>query len=130
MNYRVSCPACDIWGEVIPSGSDCTITINGGDEPHVGCVVLAVPRPSLTGQGISATVSVINRTGHMDDAIACAVAKQITSARNCAVACSCGIHINQASADAITQICDAVPVIVEDILALLERRGHTNPNAE
>lgn len=129
MDYRVSCPACDIWGEVIPSGNDCTITINGG-EPHVGCIVLAVPRPSLTGQGISATVSVINRTGHMDDAIARAVAKQIASARNCAVACSCGIHINQASADAITQICDAVPVIVEDILALLERRGHTNPIAE
>lgn len=126
MEYRVNCPACDIWGEVVPSGNDCTITINGG-KAHVGCVALAIPRPSLTGEGISATVSVLNRTGHMDDAIACAVAKRIASARNCAVACSCGIHVDQASAETITQIRNVVPVIVEDILALLERKGHTNP---
>ncbi len=126
MEYRVNCPACDIWGEVVPSGNDCTITINGG-KAHVGCVALAIPRPSLTGEGISATVSVLNRTGHMDDAIACAVAKRIASARNCAVACSCGIHVDQASAETITQIRNIVPAIVEDILALLERKGHTNP---
>ncbi len=126
MEYRVNCPACDIWGEVVPSGNDCTITINGG-KAHVGCVALAIPRPSLTGEGISATVSVLNRTGHMDDAIACAVAKRIASARNCAVACSCGIHVDQASAETITQIRNVVPAIVEDILALLERKGHTNP---
>lgn len=126
MEYRVNCPECDIWGEVVPSGNDCTITINGG-KAHVGCVALAIPRPSLTGEGISATVSVLNRTGHMDDAIACAVAKRIASARNCAVACSCGIHVDQASAETITQIRNVVPAIVEDILALLERKGHTNP---
>ena len=126
MEYRVNCPACDIWGEVVPSGNDCTITINGG-KAHVGCVALAIPRPSLTGEGISATVAVLNRTGHMDDAIACAVAKRIASARNCAVACSCGIHVDQASAETITQIRNVVPAIVEDILALLERKGHTNP---
>ena len=126
MEYRVNCPACDIWGEVVPSGNDCTITINGG-KAHVGCVALAIPRPSLTGEGISATVSVLNRTGHMDDASAGAVAKRIASARNCAVACSCGIHVDQASAETITQIRNVVPAIVEDILALLERKGHTNP---
>lgn len=126
MEYRVNCPACDIWGEVVPSGNDCTITINGG-KAHVGCVALAIPRPSLTGEGMSATVSVLNRTGHMDDAIACAVAKRIASARNCTVACSCGIHVDQASAETITQIRNVVPAIVEDILALLERKGHTNP---
>lgn len=94
----------------------------------MGCVVLAVSRPSLTGNGTSATVSVINRTGHMDDAIATEVAKQIASARNCTVACSCGIHIDDASPDVITQIRNSIPILVEDILALLERKGHTNPN--
>ncbi len=126
MEYRVNCPVCELWGEVVSSGNDCTITINGGT-PHIGCVVLAVPRPSLTGKGTSATVSVINRTGHMDDAIATAVAKQIASRRNCVVACSCGIHLDEASKDTITHIRNSVPLIVEDILALLERRGHTNP---
>ncbi len=126
VEYRVNCPVCELWGEVVSSGNDCTITINGGT-PHVGCVVLAVPRPSLTGEGTSATVSVINRTGHMDDVIATQVAKQIAAARNCAVACSCGIHLDNAAPDVITQIRNSVPLIVEDILALLERKEHTNP---
>ena len=127
MEYRVSCSACDIWGDVIPAGNDCTITIYGG-EAHIGCVALALPRPSLTGNGMSATVSVINRTGHMDDDIACVVAKQVAAARECAVACSCGIHIDNASDETIVQIRNCIPHIVEDILALLERKGHTNPS--
>lgn len=94
----------------------------------MGCVVLAVPRPSLTGNGTSATVSVINRTGHMDDIVATEVAKQIASLRNCTVACACGIHIDNASSDIITHIRNSIPILVEDILALLERKGHTNPN--
>lgn len=94
----------------------------------MGCVVLAVPRPSLTGNGTSATVSVINRTGHMDDIVATEVAKQIASLRNCTVACTCGIHVDNASSDIITHIRNSIPILVEDILALLERKGHTNPN--
>ena len=127
MEYRVNCPICEIWGEVIPSGNDYTITINGGT-PHVGCVALAVPRPSLTGIGSSATVSVINRTGHMDDIVATVVAKQIASKRKCTVACTCGIHIDDASPDAITQIEDSIPTIVESVLALIEHKERIDPN--
>ena len=120
MEYRVSCPACDIWGEVVLSGDDCTIVIKGGSAPHIGSVCLAVPRPSLTGSGTSATVSVLNRTGHMDDSVACAVAKHVAAARNCAVACACGIHIDNASAEAIAHIQQAQADIVTCVLDLLE----------
>lgn len=127
MEYRVSCPACDIWGEVVLSGDDCTIVIKGGSAPHIGSVCLAVPRPSLTGSGTSATVSVLNRTGHMDDSVACAVAKYVAAARNCAVACACGIHIDNASAEVIAHIQQAQADIVTCVLDLLEAAKPHDP---
>lgn len=130
MEYRVSCPACDIWGEVISSGDDCTIVIKGGSAPHIGSVCLAVPRPSLTGSGTSATVSVLNRTGHMDDSIACAVAKHVAATRNCAVACACGIHIDNASTEAISHIRQAQADIITCVLDLLEAAKPHDPTAQ
>ena len=42
-------------------GEDLVLTLSGGEKPHIGCVVQAVPRPSLSGDGtISVTSSVIN----------------------------------------------------------------------
>lgn len=41
-------------------GEDLVLTLSGGEKPHIGCVVQAVPRPSLSGDGtISVTSSVI-----------------------------------------------------------------------
>ena len=49
-------------------GEDLVLTLSGGEKPHIGCVVQAVPRPSLRGDGtISVTSSVINLTGHKDE---------------------------------------------------------------
>ena len=30
-------------------GEDLVLTLSGGEKPHIGCVVQAVPRPSLSG---------------------------------------------------------------------------------
>ena len=52
---------------VLKLGNDYNITISGGDNPHIGTSVLAIPRPSLTGdESISATSSVMNMVGHKD----------------------------------------------------------------
>ena len=49
-------------------GDDIVLILAGGDKPHIGCVVQAVPRPSLTNDGsISVTSSVLNLTGHKDE---------------------------------------------------------------
>lgn len=118
MRFEVPSAACTIQAEVIQAGSDCTIAIQGG-VPHVGCIALAIPRPSLTGHGTSATVSTLNRTGHMDDAIACKVAKAVASARNCVVACSCGVHVDNATPETLQQIQDCVPALIDGALTLL-----------
>lgn len=121
MDFRIDDPVCSVWGTVTPAGHDCSIAIMGGQAPHVGCAVLAEPRSSLTGVGTSATVSVLNRTGHMDDAIATTVAKQVASKRNCAVACSCGIHLDNASPETIAHIRELTNRITEYVLGLLEQ---------
>ena len=34
-------------------GEDLVLTLSGGEKPHIGCVVQAVPRPSLTERSVS-----------------------------------------------------------------------------
>ena len=49
-------------------GQDLLVSVEGGQKPHIGCVIQSVSRPSLTGDGsYSATSSVMNLTGHKDE---------------------------------------------------------------
>lgn len=105
-------------------GEDLCVSIWGGDAPHVGSTVLALPRPSLTGQGTSATLSVLNRPGHKDDAIAAAVAKELSSRLNIVVSCTAGIHMDHATPQIIGDIVQTVPRIVDAIIQSREEDTH------
>lgn len=83
-------------------GKHLVISIGGSDVPHIGSVVLAEPRPSLRGAGLSATSSVLNRAGHKDEAIARPVAETLAARLDTVVCCVCGIHKNDASTEDIT----------------------------
>lgn len=82
-------------------GTHLLVSISGGDAPHIGSVVLAEPRPSLSGAGTSATSSVLNRIGHKDEAVARGVAEALTAHLDTVVCCVCGIHKDDATADDI-----------------------------
>lgn len=63
---------------VLKLGDDYNITISGGDKPHIGSSVLAIPRLSLTGDGsISATSSLMNMIGHKDEHICRYIAEKV-----------------------------------------------------
>lgn len=115
---------------IVPMGEDVSVCLFGGQRAHLGCTVLAIPRPSLTGSGRSATVSVLNRTGHKDDIVAARVAKAVASRRNCAVSCSCGIHIDNASPQLIEVISAAPDAIAQRICALLDGEDANTPHTE
>ena len=115
---------------IVPMGEDVSICLFGGQRPHIGCTVLAIPRPSLTGSGCSATVSMLNRTGHKDDIVAAHVAKAVASRRNCAVSCSCGIHIDNASPRLLKAIAAAPDAIAQRICVLLDSQNANAPHAE
>ena len=72
-------------------GGDLLLTVTGG-AAHVGCVVLATHRQSLTGSGAdSADSSVLNRSGHKDEFLLRALAERLSAVAGCAVAAVGGV---------------------------------------
>ena len=83
-------------------GQDLCVIISGGDRPHIGCVTLSVPRPSLADiSAISATTSVLNLVGHKDDEAARYASHTISSRLNKNVVVTCGIHVDDITSEEI-----------------------------
>jgi gallate decarboxylase subunit D len=81
--------------EAITVGDDLCVIIYGGDNPHIGCVALSIPRPSLKDASIiSTTTSVLNIIGHKDDEVARYVSYPLSSKLNKNVVVTCGIHVD------------------------------------
>ncbi len=105
--------------EIIPMGADYTLAVYGGQKAHVGSVVMAQARPSLTGKGISATSSVLNGMGHKDEAVARLFAEEVAKAKNCTAVCACGIHIDDMTPDQISQVQAAAGRLLDQALAVI-----------
>jgi len=73
----------------------------GGEQPHVGVIVLSVPRPSLAEPAKTSCNSIVVPVlGHKDDEIAKPVAEEIAKKYNKTVALVAGVHVDKAcSAD-------------------------------
>lgn len=103
--------------QVMKLGNDYNIVVQGGDRPHVGCAVLAIPRLSLTGDGsMSATASVLNVTGHKDEMICRYLAEHIAMKKNAVVVCAGGFHEDGIRQEQIQEVLDAVKEIEKQIL--------------
>ena len=101
------------------AGDDVLLLLSGGDVPHIGSVVVATPRPSLTGIGRASTSSVINRSGHYDEIPARRCAESLAAALDVQVVCACGIHTDHADEAVIENImatCDALTHDAEQFL--------------
>ena len=62
----------ELWAFVQEIGRDVVVTVGGGDRPHVGCVVLAVPNQGRD----TPTVSVLTIPPHKEEPIARVVAER------------------------------------------------------
>ena len=90
-------------------GEDILITIQGGERPHIGTAVLAVPRPSLTGnESTSATSSVLNVTGHKDEVICRMLAEKASKKYGVTVVCTGGFHVDDISPAQIEELTMAI----------------------
>lgn len=97
-------------------GADYHIIMQGGEKPHIGSAVLAIPRPSLTGNGtVSATSSVLNVTGHKDEELCRYLAE--TVARRCqgVVVCVGGFHMDHITSEQIQEVMEVVRNIAWEI---------------
>lgn len=110
-------PDITIRVEITRLGQDYHILLTGGEKPHIGCIVLAVPRPSLAGNGqVSSTASVLNVTGHKDEQICRYLAEYISAEKESVVVCTGGIHIDQITERQIGEIVEIVRIIAEEIV--------------
>ena len=86
-------------------GEDLVLTLSGGEKPHIGCVVQAVPRPSLSGDGtISVTSSVINLTGHKDEFLCRRLAENRCRETGKVVVCTGGVHMDYITGEQIEEL--------------------------
>lgn len=105
-----------IRADVKKIGPDYAILLEGGESPHIGCAVMAVPRPSLTGDGsVGSTASVLNLTGHKDEEVCRYLAEQISKKKGAVTVCTGGIHIDHITSEQIKEIMDAAVKIAEEI---------------
>lgn len=122
--FTVLAGSVSLTAQVSRAGEDLTVTVFGGEGPHVGCVCLAVPRPSLTGDGsISATVSTLNLTGHKDDEIAARFAAALARAGNRVCAVTCGIHVEDLTAQGLEAIRAGADRLLQQLLEAYGKGG-------
>ena len=106
-------------------GDDVLLCLQGGERPHLGCVVQTEPRESLTGAGsVSATSSVLNFPGHKDEMICRWMAEKVSKELNRRVVCTGGFHKDGILAEEIREVQMVVEQLTERVVRGL--RGRRN----
>ncbi len=101
-------------------GEDLCVIISGGDAPHIGCVTLSVPRPSLSDSSeISSTTSILNLIGHKDDEAARYVSQKLSSKLSKNVVVTCGIHVDNITVEEINETIDLLKVLTNRLIEKL-----------
>lgn len=105
---------------VTVTGNGLVVQLMGGEEPHVGAVVLSIPRPSLAMPGmLSCNSFVLPLMGHKDDEIAKPVAEKIAVNYGRAVVVIAGIHVENATSEDIGRLTEncwkAVHLLFENL---------------
>lgn len=107
----------EICVEVRRLGDDYHILVSGGECPHIGCTVLAIPRTSLDGSGkMSSTASVLNVTGHKDEEVCRYLAEKVSAGKKTTVVCTGGIHMDGITKEQIAEIVEAMQIIAGEIV--------------
>jgi hypothetical protein len=119
---RVSDPSSDrsltAWFREV--GEDLVIAVGGGERPHVGCVVLAVPGGARGRRGFSVSSSVLNIPPHKEEPIARSVAESVCSRVGRVTVVTAGVHedgIDRAGIETYLRLGIELGVAVADRLA-------------
>jgi hypothetical protein len=111
----------ELSADVTDQGVD--ILVVGGDHPHIGGVVLSIPRPSLKGSGIACDTWVAPVPGHKDAIVAQTISETVCKCVNSPVVVSTGIHVDEATGDEIIAIEAACQRLAEDLCRLMTGRS-------
>ncbi len=97
------------------------VQILGGERPHVGAVVLSLPRPSASEPGkLRAVSTVVPLYGHRDDEIARPAAEHLATALGQTVVVVAGVHIEAAAPQEIACLIENANRAVEGLTKALQ----------
>jgi hypothetical protein len=113
----------DIEANVRQIGPDLLVAIWGGDQPHIGAVAIAQPRPSLKDPTQNAaTASVFCFLGHKEADLAKKAAERLSAALTTNVTVTAGLHWEGITAAGIQQALDNSEELVEMIIDRISQR--------
>lgn len=113
----------EIAVELRQCGSDLSATVTGG-AAHIGCVALATPRPSLSGDAsVSCTSSALNVIGHKDEAIVRPVTEALCRASGRTVVGVGGVHVDGITPDQLAEVAAAVEPLCDVAVTLIAELG-------
>ncbi|MCL1847843.1 MAG: hypothetical protein FWF91_07765 [Coriobacteriia bacterium] len=90
----------------------------GGDLSHVGAVVLANPRSSLSGEGESCDLWTLHLPGHLDHLVAEPMARRLCTELQIPISLTVGIHLDNATQQEIELMSDHCETLTEMLLEI------------
>lgn len=114
------------WLEIFAgkAGEDILLCVQGGEKPHLGSVVQAVPRLSLSGNGtVSCTSSVLNLTGHKDEALCRGLAENVCCRFGKVTVCTGGFHVDGITEEQLLEVQEALKKLESQVIEELEKTG-------
>jgi hypothetical protein len=114
-----------IGASITGVGEDLVVVVGGGEQPHVGCVVLAQPQPAKTlERKWSATCSVLTIPPHKEEPIARGIATCVAEAFGRVTVVTAGIHDDNLDATGITTYIRLGEELADNLVKrLLDSRG-------
>ena len=105
-------------------GDDLLVCLWGGDQPHIGAVAFALPRPSIADPAVtSSTSSVLTLLGHKEDVVAKAVSERLSARLNRNVVVCAGMHWDHLERRSIDGIVEECLRLADSIAAVVEREA-------
>ena len=116
--------------ELYAVGQDLLAVLQGG-RAHLGCAVLAVPRPSLADpEQIGCTSSVLNRVGHKDEVLCRRFAEELCVHTGRATVCTGGLHWDHLSEQQFHRVSQAAEQLLRQALPQCPKREKGGETAE
>ena len=103
--------------DLYPVGRDLLAVLRGG-EAHLGCAVLAVPRPSLKDpEHLSCTSSVLNQVGHKDEVPCRQVAEALCVHSGKVTVCTGGLHWDGITSQQLGKVSQLMEEILSEVVS-------------
>ncbi|UMZ73782.1 hypothetical protein [Natranaerofaba carboxydovora] len=107
-----------VYGQLTYTSEGVIIQILGGEKPHIGTVIISIPRKTKNENSIktSCTTSVFNMTGHKDDIVAKPISEMFAKELNQVVTVIAGIHVPNADQKDIEKLSNNCYEVAYDLL--------------